>query len=158
MLKWKTAAKPHTHTHTHTHIYIYIYIYACESKSNPFFFCIGIITDNGTCIIRQNKADPLWITSLLPNIVTVSINSKSEFVLKNETHNILWNFEIQTDYRIPDGRSDIELINKKKRLYHMWLSSFPRPWLVVSPGINVFVYIYTGLLHGGLYFCLLTGR
>ena len=27
MLKWTTAAKPHTHTHTHTHTHIYIYIY-----------------------------------------------------------------------------------------------------------------------------------
>ena len=27
LLKWRTAAQPHTHTHTHTHTHIYIYIY-----------------------------------------------------------------------------------------------------------------------------------
>ena len=35
----------------------------------------GIITDTGTCIIHRNKAGPLWITFLLLNIVTISLNS-----------------------------------------------------------------------------------
>ena len=50
-------------------------IYEGESKSNGFFFIIGIITDTGTCIIHRNKAGPMWITFLLLNIVTVSPNS-----------------------------------------------------------------------------------
>ena len=54
--------------------YIYIYIYD-EWKSNPFSFSTGIIIDTGTCIIHQNEAGPHWITSLLLNIVTVSLNS-----------------------------------------------------------------------------------
>ena len=50
-------------------------LYKGESKSNAFFFSTGIITDTGTCIIHQNKAGPLWITSLLLNTVTISLNS-----------------------------------------------------------------------------------
>ena len=38
---------------------------------------------------------------------------KSESVLKNETHNILWDFEIKTDHLIPARRPDLVLINKK---------------------------------------------
>ena len=41
-----------------------------SQKSNNFFFSIGIINDTGTCIIYQNEADSLWITSLLLNMVT----------------------------------------------------------------------------------------
>ena len=50
-------------------------MYKGESKSNAFFSITGIITDTGTCIIHQNEAEPLWITSLLLNIVTISLNS-----------------------------------------------------------------------------------
>ena len=46
-----------------------------ESKSNNFFFRNRIITDTGICIIHQNEAGLLWITSLLFNIVTISLNS-----------------------------------------------------------------------------------
>ena len=48
--------------------------YKDELKSNAFFFSIGIITDTGTYIMHQNQAIPLWITSLLLNIVIVSFN------------------------------------------------------------------------------------
>ena len=41
---------------------------------------------------------------------------KLEFVLENETHKILWDFEIQTDYRIPDRIPDLGLIKKKIKL------------------------------------------
>ena len=47
-----------------------------SQKSNAFFFSIEIITDIGTCIIYQNEAGPLWITSLPLNIVIISLNSK----------------------------------------------------------------------------------
>ena len=40
---------------------------------------------------------------------------KPEFVLENEMHKILWNFEIQTDHLIQDRRSDLEVINKNKK-------------------------------------------
>ena len=36
-------------------------------------------------------------------------------VLENETHNILWDFEVQTDHLIPARRPDLVLIDKKKR-------------------------------------------
>ena len=41
---------------------------------------------------------------------------KPEPVLKNETHEILCDFERQIDHRIPARRPDVELINKKKYL------------------------------------------
>ena len=50
-------------------------IYKGESKSNAFFFSTGIITNTGTCIIHENETDPQWFTSLLLNIVTISLNS-----------------------------------------------------------------------------------
>ena len=36
-------------------------------------------------------------------------------VLENETHKILWDFEIQTDHPIPVGRPSLVLIDKKER-------------------------------------------
>ena len=44
-------------------------------KSNVILFRTSIITNTGTCIIHQNEAGPLWITSLLLHIVTISLNS-----------------------------------------------------------------------------------
>ena len=40
---------------------------------------------------------------------------KPESVLENETHKILWDFEIKTDHLIPARRPDLVLINKKER-------------------------------------------
>ena len=36
----------------------------------------------------------------------------------NETHKILWDFEIQIDHPIPFRRPDLILIHKKKRTCH----------------------------------------
>ena len=36
-------------------------------------------------------------------------------VLENDTHKLLWDFNIQTDHLIPARRPDIIIINKKKR-------------------------------------------
>ena len=36
------------------------------------------------------------------------------FVLENETHKLLWDFEIQTDYLISVRRPDLIIINKKE--------------------------------------------
>ena len=38
----------------------------------------------------------------------------SETVQENETHKILWDFEIQTDHLISAKRPDLVLVNKKK--------------------------------------------
>ena len=40
---------------------------------------------------------------------------KTETVPGNETHKIIWDFEIQADHIIPARRSDLVWINKKKR-------------------------------------------
>ena len=39
-----------------------------------------------------------------------------EFVLDNETHKILWDFEIQTDHLIPARRPVRVIISKKKKI------------------------------------------
>ena len=36
-------------------------------------------------------------------------------VLENDTHKLLWNFDVQTDHLISDRRPDLIMINKKKR-------------------------------------------
>ena len=35
-------------------------------------------------------------------------------VLENDTHKLLWGFNMQTDHRIPARRPDLIIINKKK--------------------------------------------
>ena len=39
---------------------------------------------------------------------------KQEFVPENETHKIIWDFEIRTDHQILARRPDLEVIKKKK--------------------------------------------
>ena len=36
-------------------------------------------------------------------------------VLENDTHKLLWDFNIQTDHLIPARKPDLIIINKKKR-------------------------------------------
>ena len=36
-------------------------------------------------------------------------------VLENDTHELLWDFNIQTDHLIPVRRPDLIIINKKKK-------------------------------------------
>ena len=36
-------------------------------------------------------------------------------VLENDTHKLLWDFNIQTDHLIPARRPDLIIINRKKR-------------------------------------------
>ena len=38
-------------------------------------------------------------------------------VLENDTHKLLWDFNIQTDHLIPARRPDLIIINKRKRIY-----------------------------------------
>ena len=49
---------------------------------------------------------------------------KPESVRENETHKILWDFEIQTDHPIPSRRQDLVLINKKKGFVIPWVLPF----------------------------------
>ena len=49
---------------------------------------------------------------------------KPEFVLKNETHKINWDFDIPTNHLISTLKSNLELINKnkkKKELAVLWI-------------------------------------
>ena len=48
-----------------------------------------------------------------------------ESVLENETHTLLWNFEIQTDHLISARRTDIVIISKKKKTYRIWDFAVP---------------------------------
>ena len=38
-------------------------------------------------------------------------------VLENDTHKLLWNFDIHTDHLFSARRLDLMIINKKKREY-----------------------------------------
>ena len=40
---------------------------------------------------------------------------KPESIVENETHKIIWNFEIQIDHLIPARRPDLAIVNQKKR-------------------------------------------
>ena len=44
-----------------------------------------------------------------------------EYVLENETHKLLWDFEIQADHQISARRSDLIIINKKENLQYCGL-------------------------------------
>ena len=63
-------------------------------------------------------------------------------ILENDTHKLLWDFDIQTDHLISARRSDLLVINKKENLLNsrlccagwpqnkterMWEGSIPRP-------------------------------
>ena len=50
---------------------------------------------------------------------------KLESILENETHKILWDFEIQTDHQIPAGRPDL-VLTRKKELVICWILLFQR--------------------------------
>ena len=45
-----------------------------------------------------------------------SINGNSAPVLENDSHKLLWDFNIQTDHLIPARRLDLIIIIKKKRI------------------------------------------
>ena len=49
------------------------------------------------------------------NHTTKWYTHKPESILENETHKLLWDFEIQTDHLILARRLDLVIINKKKR-------------------------------------------
>ena len=38
-------------------------------------------------------------------------------VLENDSHKLLWDFNIQTDHLIPARRPDLIIINKRKRIF-----------------------------------------
>ena len=40
--------------------------------------------------------------------------SKRKSVLENERHKILWDFKIQADHLIPDGKPNLVIVDKKR--------------------------------------------
>ena len=65
---------------------------------------------------------------------------KQEFILENEIHKILWDFEIQTDQLIPARRRDLLLIknknkNKKERTCRLLDLAVPMDhWVKIKEG------------------------
>ena len=47
-------------------------------------------------------------------------------VLENDSHNLLWDFNIQTDHLIPARRPDLIIINKRKRICKIVDFAVPR--------------------------------
>ena len=52
-------------------------------------------------------------------------NNNPEYILENEMHKILWDFEIQTDHLILTKQPDQTIVNKKKRT--CWIMDFAAP-------------------------------
>ena len=46
-------------------------------------------------------------------------------VLENDTHKLLWDFDIQTDHRISARRPDLIIINRKKKICKIVDSALP---------------------------------
>ena len=97
-------------------------------------------------------------------------------VLENDSHKLLWDFNIQTDHLIPARRPDLIIINKKKRIckiidfavpadhrinlkerekkdkYHDLYRELKKQWdmkvTIVPIGIDVLGIITKGLLKG----------
>ena len=46
-------------------------------------------------------------------------------VLENDSHKLIWDFNIQTDHLIPAGRPDLIIINKRKRICKIVDFAFP---------------------------------
>ena len=44
------------------------------------------------------------------------VYAQPESVMENETHKLLWYFEVQTNPQISDRRPDLEIVNKKDNL------------------------------------------
>ena len=61
----------------------------------------------------MGKVIPLGIVQEIKLTNSICTNQKL-FLLENEVHKILWEFEIQTDHSIPGQSSGIVLIDKKK--------------------------------------------
>ena len=77
--KRERGGRERVHAFSYIYIYIYIYIYDGESKANTLFFITGKLIDTTRMyVIHQNGADLLWITSLILDIVAISLYSYDE--------------------------------------------------------------------------------
>ena len=73
---------------------------------------------------KEYKARPDWVEKVIHwelckklkfDHTTKCYMHKPESVPENETHKILWDFEIKTDHLIPARRPDLMIIKKKRR-------------------------------------------
>ena len=87
-----------------------------------------IVSDCSKLAQRSYKARHNWVGKVIHWELCKKLNfhhatkwytHKPESVLENETHKILWDFEIQMDHQIPARRPDLVVINKKERTYHL---------------------------------------
>ena len=74
---------------------------------------------------RKYKTRNNWVEKVIKwelcnrlnfDLITKWYMHKLEYVLENETHKILWDFEIQAVHLILTRRQEIVLINKKNEL------------------------------------------
>ena len=63
--------------------------------------------------LRKVIIGELWKKSKFDH-TTKWYKHKLEFVLENEMHKVLWDFEIQTDHLIPGRRPDLIIIKDKR--------------------------------------------
>ena len=56
-----------------------------------------------------------WSTERCARNLNLTIRTNPAPVLENDTHILLWDFNIQTDHLIPAWRPGLIIINKKKR-------------------------------------------
>ena len=56
------------------------------------------------------------------------VYAQSEYVPENETHKILWNFDIQTDQIISAKRPNVVIVEKEENLPNseLWRSGWPK--------------------------------
>ena len=64
------------------------------------------------------------------------VNAQPHSILGNETHNILKDFEIQTDHLITTRRADLELVNKNKKTSYIVNFIFPADHRIKSKSVE----------------------
>ena len=61
--------------------------------------------DKKTCCYSDSSEKPL---------ANAGVKNSQEIIIENETHYILWDFELQMNHLFPALRPDLVIINKKK--------------------------------------------
>ena len=104
-----------------------------------YIFLLNTLSGDKSCLVAPGVAVPLWATEtvLSPWLAADEVRVSHVFshvvwwkklyklkndeppkiVKANETHKILWDFEIQTDHLILARISDLVIINRKKRTF-----------------------------------------
>ena len=67
---------------------------------------------------------------------------KPESILENETHEILWDFDIQTGHLIPVRRLDLVLFNKEKKLSSCGFCYFANHKVKLKESKNIDEYFH----------------